>query len=69
MILKYIHHHSASARGYIRAGKPQIEKYHGRFGYGYIVHHPNNLGFYNSKTGKCHKSNDYHQIDYFVLGD
>lgn len=53
--------HSASARGYIGAKEePRVYEYFGRYGHGYTVEYPNNVGI----NGKF--SNNYHKIEYYI---
>lgn len=53
-------HHSALSRGYLRQDCMFAEHYSGRFGEGYILHHPN-----RGENGvKC--ANHYHIITYYT---
>lgn len=53
---------TASERGYIYSGsEPSITEYNGRYGKGYKVAYPNNLGLRDGR-----KSNNYHKIEYWT---
>ncbi len=56
----YILDHFALSRGYVPSKSPYLNRYSGKFGKGYILHIPNN------ETSGRHKSNNYHEIAYFV---
>lgn len=53
---------TATEMGYIYAGsEPVVTKYNGRYGQGYKVAYPNNLGIRN-----CRKSNRFHRLEYWI---
>lgn len=52
---------TATEMGYIYSGsEPRITEYNGRYGKGYKVAYPNNLGI------KGGKSNRYHRLEYWI---
>lgn len=53
----YSEHHKAMEKGYIRKFCGYIERYAGRFGYGFKIHYPNS---YRSL------SNGFHTVVYFI---
>lgn len=53
---------TALERGYIYSGsEPAVTEYNGRYGKGYKVAYPNNLGL---KDGR--KSSNFHRLEYWV---
>lgn len=65
---KLVHHHSASARGYVGANEsPRVYGYEGRYGSGVEVHYPNKMGYTPKRGSRVHFSNNFHQVDYYVV--
>ena len=55
-------HHTAIARGYVGVNSEWNEYYNGRFGEGYIIHHPT----LRCGQGYMFRGNSYHIIEYIV---